>query len=111
MISLGLAAYLGFALVHLPHDKIIHFTTFFILTLEFYWLWKLPTKYVRLLTVTVCTLMASVVSEMVQGMINPSRVYDVGDIYANIAGSFSAIIVSEVVGLFTKREKRDSVGV
>lgn len=105
-MSLVVAAYLGFALVQLPHDKVVHFVTFGVLTAEFYWLWRLPLRVVRVATVVVCTVMAAVVSEVVQGMINPRRVYDAGDIYANVIGSLTGIGCSEGARLINQRRIR-----
>lgn len=92
VLSLVLAAYLGFALIHLPHDKLVHFVTFFVLTAEFYWLWVAPPVVVAAGTLVVCTLGASVVSEVLQGYVNPQRVFDAGDIVSNLLGSLAALV-------------------
>lgn len=110
VVSLVVAAYLGFALIHLPHDKVVHFVTFGVLTAEFYWLWRLPVNVVRVATVLVCTLTAAVMSEVVQGLINPQRVFDAGDIYANVTGSLTGLACSEGVRLINQRRIRQCDG-
>lgn len=97
LISLCIAAYLGFALIELKHDKLIHFTTFFILTSEFYFIFD--TKYkslktLRYITFLTCTLCASLNLEIVQNMVNPERVFDFADVVYNFFGSLSGLLVS-----------------
>ena len=87
--TLLLAAYLGFSLIQLNHDKAIHFTTFFILTAEFFFLWKVfrPWKF----TFVVMTLGASILLEYVQNFINHNRRFDYVDILYNVHGSGLAL--------------------
>ena len=97
ILSLLLAGYLGFALIHLPHDKLIHFLTFFILTMEFYFIFDTKNKslkVLRLVTLVVCTFGASIGLEIVQSLINPARVFDVYDILFNVLGSLLGLGLS-----------------
>lgn len=83
VVSLVVAAYLGFALVHLPHDKAVHFVVFGILTAEAY---HVIESRVWPVVVLVGSIGASVVLEMVQQLVNPVRVYDPYDMASNLAG-------------------------
>ncbi|OBA20147.1 hypothetical protein METBIDRAFT_16165, partial [Metschnikowia bicuspidata var. bicuspidata NRRL YB-4993] len=87
--SLLLAAYLGFSLIALGHDKAIHFVTFFILTAEFYFLWETHRPWK--LTVATMTLGAGVLLEYVQTIVNPNRTFDYVDIVYNVHGSLLAV--------------------
>lgn len=91
------AGYLGFALIHLPHDKLIHFTTFCILTIDFYFIFDTHYKSLKILrgvTLVICTFGGSVSLEIIQNVVNPSRVFDVYDILANILGSLFGLGLS-----------------
>lgn len=95
-LSLVLSAYLGFADISLPHDKLIHFITFFILSLMFYWLFETSsTRVIRNLTFIVCTLVGGIGSEFIQGLL-PYRDFDPKDIIFNVLGSSLALVVSMV---------------
>lgn len=104
VLSLCAAAYLGFALIHLGHDKAVHFVTFFILTAEFYFLWyrHRPWK----LTFIVMTLGASISLEYAQGIVNPNRVFDAMDIVYNVHGSGLALILCCVCQSAMPRQRR-----
>ncbi|EGW32414.1 uncharacterized protein SPAPADRAFT_153310 [Spathaspora passalidarum NRRL Y-27907] len=100
ILTLVGAGYLGFASIHLPYDKTIHFFTFTILTMEFYLIFNTKHKtstILRLITFLVCTCGASISSEIIQNVVNPSRVFDVYDILFNMAGSLWGLIVCCVV--------------
>lgn len=93
-----MAAYLGLSSLQLDgriNDKVLHFLTFFILTVCFYWI--LDTSRRRSLNVTliICTGVLGVGSEFLQGLIpDNGRDFDVYDIFANIAGSLAALAMS-----------------
>lgn len=90
-----LAAYLGFALIHLPHDKVIHFSTFLILTVEFYFLFDTRNKKIlRVITFIVCTCGAGIGLEVVQLMVNPIRIFDFFDIISNVCGSCLGLLIA-----------------
>lgn len=64
-----MSAYLGFADLHFQHDKLVHFFTFFLLALAFYWAIDATRKRCINLTVGVCVLGLGVGSEFVQGLL------------------------------------------
>lgn len=94
VLALIVTAILGFSLIHLVHDKVAHFTCFYLLTFLFYWLIDFGQSFTSLVGVSfiVCTVSGSIVLEFLQGIVNPARVYDTQDIIANMAGSCSGLI-------------------
>ncbi|KAK9478526.1 hypothetical protein V1514DRAFT_330919 [Lipomyces japonicus] len=86
-------AYLGFAPLQLPNDKLLHFVVFFIITTVFYWVVDTTRRRLINATVVVCILFGGIGSEFVQSFV-PSRIFDVYDIIANIAGSTAALLIS-----------------
>lgn len=102
-ITLLGAAYLGFSLIHLGHDKAIHFTTFFILTSEFYCLWDLFRPW-KITFVCMC-LGASIGLEYLQNFINSARVFDYMDIAYNVAGSALALVSCVAVHTYKRRQR------
>lgn len=104
----GLAMYLGFADITLPHDKWIHFTMFFILSLLFFWITDSKYTWIgRTSTFLVCTVVGGVGSEYAQHYLSPFRTFDYYDIVMNVCGSFMAIICSELYRVLY-RGKRDT---
>ncbi|TKA58684.1 hypothetical protein B0A49_10838 [Cryomyces minteri] len=89
------AAYLGLAPSTIPNygqsDKVLHFVTFFLLTLCFYWILETNRRRNLQLTVLVCTALLGVGSEVVQGLLPNGRNFDPYDILANVLGSGAAI--------------------
>lgn len=77
--------------MQLNHDKAIHFTTFFALTAEFFFIWQTyrPWKF----TFVVMTLGASIFLEYVQNFVNPNRRFDYVDILYNVHGSGLALAI------------------
>lgn len=107
VLSLIGACYLGFALIHLPYDKLIHFSTFCLLTLEFFFVFDTQYKSLKVLrniTLIICTFGGSVGLEIIQNLVNPKRVFDVYDIVANILGSLLGLGIS--VGYVTWSKNR-----
>lgn len=107
LVSL-LALYLGFADISLPHDKFIHFSMFFIMSLLFYWIFD--SKYtwtIRNLTFLLCTLIGGIGSEYLQHFISPFRTFDYFDILVNIFGSIFAILVSDLIKYFYNNNEGD----
>lgn len=98
------AAYLGFSLIHLGHDKAIHFCTFFILTAEYFHIWHVHRPW--RITFVSMTLGASVTLEYAQNIINPARIFDYMDIAYNIAGSLLALVLCCLVQLAYSRRRR-----
>lgn len=112
ILSLLVAGYLGFALVQLPHDKAVHFVTFLVLTVEFYFVFD--TKYkslraLRLITLGVCTIGASIGLEIVQSLVNPARVFDVLDIACNVVGSLVGLGLSSGYQTWMVRRARAQI--
>mgnify|MGYP001045221245 CR=1 FL=1 len=80
--------------MQLQHDKLLHFFMFMVLTMEFYFVFDTQHKsnrIVRLLTFVICTIGGSISSEIIQGTVNPKRVFDVYDIVCNMMGSLGGI--------------------
>jgi len=77
----------------------LHFITFFLLTLSFYWIFDLTRRRVQNLTLLIVTVCMGLGSEALQGTVT-TRQFDPLDIAANIAGSLAAL------GLCTVYHKR-----
>lgn len=102
-VTLLIAAYLGFGEVHFEHDKAVHFITFFILTLELWFLWdRLSARFASFLLM----LVAAVISEFVQNTVNPNRVFDKNDIYANLAGLMFAFTLCILAQQLRRKDRR-----
>ncbi|KAK5125270.1 hypothetical protein LTR85_000946 [Meristemomyces frigidus] len=98
-VSLILAsAYLGLSTQKIPQygqsDKGLHFITFFLLTLTFYWAIETSRKRMLHLTLLVCTAGLSIGSEIVQAVLPNGRDFDPFDILANVVGSTLALLLS-----------------
>lgn len=97
ILSLIGASYLGFSLINLTHDKLIHFATFFILTTEFFFIFRTRSlKQLSYLTFVVCSLCGGIGLEFLQHMVNMKRVFDPMDILCNLAGSIFGLSLSIV---------------
>lgn len=97
-MSLIGAGYLGFALIHLEYDKVIHFTTFLILTIEFYFIFDTKNKkLIRIITIVICTCGASIGLELIQHLINSQRIFDIFDILYNVCGSSIGLLIACIV--------------
>lgn len=95
-MSLCGAAYLGFALIDIVHDKLLHFVTFCILTVEFYFIFDTQfksLKVIRYLTFAICTISGSIFLEVLQHLVNENRTFDVYDILSNILGSTLGLVL------------------
>ena len=109
VVTLAAAAYLGFSLVLLGHDKAIHYATFLALTAEFYMVFDTQHKLlrtVRLVTFIVCTVICSVVLEIIQPYVNPKRIFDLKDIVANVTGSLTGLALCSGYDYYTIRRLR-----
>jgi len=86
------AAYLGLSALQIPqvNDKILHFVTFFLLTIAFYFILDTTRRRVLNLTLLVVTFSLGLGSELAQGIIT-GRTFDPIDIAANVAGSLAAL--------------------
>ena len=72
-------------------DKALHFICFFTLTSTFYFILDTTRRRAIHLTLVVCTLVLSVGSEVVQGLLPNDREFDAWDVLANVIGSLSAL--------------------
>ncbi|KAK5108652.1 hypothetical protein LTR62_008143 [Meristemomyces frigidus] len=92
------SAYLGLSNPKIPQygqsDKGLHFITFFLITLTFYWVLEIPRRRAIHLTLLLCTGTLSIGSEVVQALLPNGRVFDPFDILANVAGSALALTAS-----------------
>lgn len=108
-MSLIGAGYLGFALIQLPHDKLIHFSTFLILTVEFYFLFDTnhkSLKTLRYITLLVCTFGGSIALEIIQSLVNLHRVFDLYDILFNVLGSSLGVLICSVCDTWLAKKQR-----
>ncbi|OBT69095.1 hypothetical protein VE03_01394 [Pseudogymnoascus sp. 23342-1-I1] len=97
------AAYLGLSSLQLAlhiNDKALHFLTFFLLTLCFYWILDTSRRRTLNLTLSICTAFLGIGSEFLQALLPNGRDFDALDILANVLGSLAA------VGLSTWYHKR-----
>ncbi|KAI7602447.1 hypothetical protein KC319_g22294, partial [Hortaea werneckii] len=89
------SAYLGLSTQKIPQygqsDKGLHFVTFFLLTLTFYWIIETSRRRVVHLTLLVCTAGLGIGSEFVQAFLPNGRDFDPYDILANVVGSGLAL--------------------
>ncbi|EED19934.1 VanZ domain protein, putative [Talaromyces stipitatus ATCC 10500] len=74
-----------------PNDKFLHFITFFLLSLVFYWIPDTSRRRAIQASLLVCTLCLGIGSEIVQGLLPNDRLFDPFDILANVVGSVGAI--------------------
>ncbi|KAK1066364.1 hypothetical protein LTR74_007251 [Friedmanniomyces endolithicus] len=97
LLLLG-AGYLGLSDPKLPQygqsDKGLHFVTFFLITLTFYWIIETSRRRVVHFTLLICTGALSIGSEIVQALLPNGRAFDPFDILANIVGSALALGLS-----------------
>lgn len=102
-VLLLIAAYAGLSPLQLGeyvNDKVLHFLTFFFLTVIFYWILDTTRRRNLNLTLIICTGGLGIGSEFLQSVLPNGRVFDLYDILANIVGSLAA------VGLCTIYHKR-----
>ena len=87
-----LSAYLGLSSIQIPqvNIQVLHFVTFLLLTLAFYWIFDSTRRRVLNFTLLFVTLVLGVGSEGVQGLVT-NRAYDPLYIAANILGSLCAL--------------------
>lgn len=89
-----LAAYAGFTTLQVGqyvNDKVLHFITFFVLTVVFYWVIDTNRRRTLNMTLIVCTLALGVGSEFVQSFLPNDRDFDLYDIVANVIGSLAGV--------------------
>ena len=72
-------------------DKVLHFITFFALTITFYFIFDTTRRRVLHFTLVICTFGLGVGSEVVQGLLPNDRDFDALDVLANVLGSLAAL--------------------
>ncbi|EMD00267.1 hypothetical protein BAUCODRAFT_119813 [Baudoinia panamericana UAMH 10762] len=91
------SAYLGLSTQKIPSygqsDKGLHFITFFLLTLTFYWILETSRRRVIHLTLLICTAALGIGSEVAQALLPNGRAFDPFDILANVLGSALALVL------------------
>ncbi|KAG6104954.1 hypothetical protein E4U31_001688 [Claviceps sp. LM219 group G6] len=94
LLLLLIAGYAGLSKLQLGglvNDKVVHFITFFILTIVFYWIVDTNRRRTLNMTLVVCTLCLGVGSEFVQSILPNDREFDLYDIVANLVGSLAGL--------------------
>ncbi|CAK4032307.1 related to domain [Lecanosticta acicola] len=97
-VLLFASAYLGLTTEKIPSygqsDKGLHFVSFFLLTLTFYWILETSRRRVIHLTLLFCTAGLAIGSEVAQALLPNGRDFDPFDILANVVGSTCALLLS-----------------
>lgn len=79
------------------------------LTTEFFFIFNTKRKELKMLryiTILVCTGGAGIGLEILQNFVNPTRVFDINDIFCNIAGSLVGVGVSSGYLMWIIKNKR-----
>lgn len=80
-----------------------------VLTVEFYFIFNTKRKELKMLryiTLLVCTGGAGIGLEILQSVVNPTRIFDINDIFCNIAGSLVGVGVSSGYLMWIIKNKR-----
>ncbi|KAK1994299.1 VanZ like family protein [Colletotrichum falcatum] len=91
LLIAGYAGLTSLQLGQYVNDKVLHFGTFFLLTIVFYWILDTNRRRTLNLTLTVCTFVLGVGSEFLQGFLPNGRQFDFYDIVANVIGSLAGV--------------------
>ncbi|KAK1968379.1 VanZ like family protein [Colletotrichum sublineola] len=91
LLIAGYAGLTSLQLGQYVNDKVLHFGTFFLLTIVFYWILDTNRRRTLNLTLTVCTFVLGVGSEFLQGFLPNGRDFDFYDIVANVIGSLAGV--------------------
>ncbi|KAK4192195.1 hypothetical protein QBC35DRAFT_484544 [Podospora australis] len=73
------------------NDKLLHFLTFFLLTVVFYWVVDTNRRRTLNLTLFLCTFCLGVGSEFLQALLPNGREFDLYDVIANLVGSLTGV--------------------
>ena len=97
LVLLG-AAYISLSSTQVPqiNHKAVHFITFFVLTLLFYWILDTTRRRTLNLTLLVVTGLSGVGSEALRGFLPNGPQFDPLDLAANVAGSLLALSICSV---------------
>lgn len=95
IILILLSGYMGLAKsLHFDHDKIVHFLVFFILALDFYWIFDATRKQCMNFTGVFIGGVGGIGSEVLQSVVSaPDRQFDPLDILFNLLGCILAIVL------------------
>ncbi|GAO18608.1 uncharacterized protein UV8b_05434 [Ustilaginoidea virens] len=94
LLLLLVAGYAGLSQLQVEHyvnDKFMHASTFFLLTVAFYWVVDTSRRRTLHMTLFVCALCLGVGSEFVQSFLPNDRDFDLYDIVANVVGSLAGV--------------------
>lgn len=93
-----LAAYFALSARKIPHygqsDKGLHLLTFFLLTLNFYWILELSRRRVIHLTLLTCTVGLALGSGLLRALLPNGAGFDASDMVADVSGSAIALLLS-----------------
>ncbi|KAF7918798.1 uncharacterized protein EAE98_009576 [Botrytis deweyae] len=109
LFLLLLAGYAGLTSIQVDaviNDKVLHTTTFFILTVVFYWILDTSRRRNLNFTLIICTGILGVGSEFLQGFLPNGRTFDFYDIVANIVGSLAGVALCSWYHLRMLERKR-----
>ncbi|MCJ1404633.1 hypothetical protein MMC11_007859 [Xylographa trunciseda] len=104
-----LAAYAGLTSLELSptNDKVLHFLTFFVLTITFYWALEAPRRFLLKIVFFTCTFVLVIGSEVLQAILPNGRDFDPLDVVANFVGSGLALaLCSWYHGRMLERKRR-----
>ncbi|MCJ1322319.1 hypothetical protein MMC15_007667 [Xylographa vitiligo] len=104
-----LAAYAGLTSLEISprNDKVLHFLTFFVLTVTFYWAIEAPRRFLLKIVFIACTLVLGVGSEFLQAALPNGRHFDLLDLATNVVGSIIALaFCSWYHGRMLERKRR-----
>lgn len=80
-----------------------------VLTVEFYFIFNTKRKELKMLryiALLLCTGGAGIGLEILQSVVNPTRIFDINDIFCNIAGSLVGVGVSSGYLMWIIKNKR-----
>lgn len=95
VVLVALAGFLGLTKsLHVTHDKLLHLTVFFVLGLDFYWIFDTTRKQCINLTGIFIGAIGGIGSEFLQSLLAaPERQFDPFDILFNLIGCLCAILL------------------
>ncbi|KAL8718193.1 MAG: hypothetical protein Q9225_004638 [Loekoesia sp. 1 TL-2023] len=110
-----LAGYLRLSSMQIPqvNPQVLHFVTFFLLSLTFYWILDTTRRRLLNLTLLIVTFALGLGSEAVQILFPKGRNFDPVNIAANVLGSLSALALCTVYHkrMLDRRRRKKGYGV
>lgn len=93
--------YLGLGDVALKYDKVAHFVVFMIMSLLTFMCLSFVEYKLRIYWFIICIFgccgIAAIGSEFLQHLVNPNRMFDIYDIYANLFGSIVGLSIGMLI--------------